>query len=63
MDALLAEQLNPYLRWWRRFTKEDKRILRMETLLNAERVGLAIPYKDDDGRLAWTVAATEITEQ
>jgi hypothetical protein len=71
MDASLTELQNKHRRMFKllgtRFTtKQQKRKAMIFMLLEDEKHGYAIPYKDDDGRLAWKASERlqrEITEQ
>jgi hypothetical protein len=55
LDATLTERLEFCVRTlWAAFgCKQNNRLFKIRMLLNAENDGVAIPYKDDDGRLAW----------
>jgi hypothetical protein len=55
LDAALTERLEFRLRtlWAGCRSKQNKRLFKISMLLSAEKDCVAIPYKDDDGRLAW----------
>jgi hypothetical protein len=55
MDALLTRETDDYLRMCKQIGvgKQHKRLFALSNLFSAEKDGDAIPYKDEDGRLAW----------